>query len=243
MSSLNNIEKMLQIATIEQLYGMLQKMQSNNVQSNNAETNNLDNSTNNSFTTLLNEMQSNTKQLINNMLVVQQTQHSSFILMMNDLNSRFSKLEQRLEEIYSHNETNTTTNNNIVQINGQQKLTKYDGFIKSNKESLKEENIKLNIKELENNVHHEQVLEEELEEQQEVEEEEEEELEVEVEEELEEEQDELEEEEEEEVFEIEIDDVTYFATDENNGVLYEVDKDGDVGKKVGIIKDGEPIFI
>ena len=59
--------------------------------------------------------------------------------------------------------------------------------------------------------------------------------------------DELEEEEvdeqEEEVFEIEIDDVTYFATDEDNGVLYEVDKDGDVGKKVGIIKDGEPIFI
>lgn len=50
-----------------------------------------------------------------------------------------------------------------------------------------------------------------------------------------------EEEEEEEVFEIEIDDVTYFATDEENGILYEVDN-GDVGRKVGIIKDGEPIF-
>ena len=49
-------------------------------------------------------------------------------------------------------------------------------------------------------------------------------------------------EESEEVFEIEIDDVTYFATDEENGILYEVDKDGDIGKKVGIIKDGEPIF-
>ena len=46
----------------------------------------------------------------------------------------------------------------------------------------------------------------------------------------------------EEVFEIEIDDVTYFATDEENGILYEMDKNGDVGKKVGIIKDGEPIF-
>ena len=52
----------------------------------------------------------------------------------------------------------------------------------------------------------------------------------------------LEEEEEEEVFEIEIDDVTYYATSEENGILYEVDKDGEVGKKVGIIKDGEPIF-
>ena len=51
-----------------------------------------------------------------------------------------------------------------------------------------------------------------------------------------------EDEEGEEVFEIEIDDITYFATDEENGILYEVDKDGEVGKKVGIIKDGEPIF-
>ena len=48
--------------------------------------------------------------------------------------------------------------------------------------------------------------------------------------------------EDEEVFEIEIDDVTYFATDEENGILYEVTKTGEVGKKVGIIKDGEPIF-
>jgi hypothetical protein len=51
-----------------------------------------------------------------------------------------------------------------------------------------------------------------------------------------------EEEEEEEVFEIEIDDITYFATDEENGILYEMTNDGDIGKKVGIIKDGEPIF-
>jgi len=33
-----------------------------------------------------------------------------------------------------------------------------------------------------------------------------------------------------------------FATDEENGILYEVTKTGEVGKKVGIIKDGEPIF-
>lgn len=46
----------------------------------------------------------------------------------------------------------------------------------------------------------------------------------------------------EEVFEIEIDDVTYYATHEENGILYAVEKDGDVGPQVGIIKDGEPIF-
>ncbi len=51
-----------------------------------------------------------------------------------------------------------------------------------------------------------------------------------------------EEEEEEEVFEIEIDDITYFASGEENGILYEMTSDGDIGKKVGIIKDGEPIF-
>jgi hypothetical protein len=51
-----------------------------------------------------------------------------------------------------------------------------------------------------------------------------------------------EQEQEEEVFEIEIDDITYFATDEENGILYAMTKDGDVGEKVGIIKEGEPIF-
>ena len=55
-------------------------------------------------------------------------------------------------------------------------------------------------------------------------------------------EEEEEEEEEEEVFEIDIDDVTYFATSEENGILYEITDDGEVGKKVGIIKDGEPIF-
>ena len=58
----------------------------------------------------------------------------------------------------------------------------------------------------------------------------------------EEEESEEEEEEEEEAFEIEIEDVTYFATGEENGNIYEIDSAGDPGKKVGYIKDGEPIF-
>ena len=58
-----------------------------------------------------------------------------------------------------------------------------------------------------------------------------------------EEQEEKVEEDDEEVFEIEIDDVTYFATDEENGILYEADENGEVGKKVGIIKNGEPQFL
>ena len=55
-------------------------------------------------------------------------------------------------------------------------------------------------------------------------------------------EEEAEEEEEEEVFEIEIEDVTYFATNEENGPIYAVDKDGDPGNQVGYLKDGEPFF-
>jgi len=50
------------------------------------------------------------------------------------------------------------------------------------------------------------------------------------------------EEDEEELFEIEIDDSTYCTNNENNGFIYELDKDGNVGKKVGYLKDGEPYF-
>ena len=48
-------------------------------------------------------------------------------------------------------------------------------------------------------------------------------------------------EEEEEVFEIEIDDVTYYTSDIENGKLYKND-DGEVGDEVGHLKDGEAYF-
>jgi hypothetical protein len=49
-------------------------------------------------------------------------------------------------------------------------------------------------------------------------------------------------EDEEDVFEIEIDDTTYFTNDEENGSIYEIDENGDPGKKIGHLKDGEPFF-
>jgi hypothetical protein len=52
----------------------------------------------------------------------------------------------------------------------------------------------------------------------------------------------VEEEEEEEVTEIEIDDVTYFTNDDENGFIYEATEDEEVGDKVGYFKDGEPFF-
>jgi hypothetical protein len=49
-------------------------------------------------------------------------------------------------------------------------------------------------------------------------------------------------EEDEELFEIEIDDETYCTNNEVNGFIYILDKDGDVGDKIGYFKDSEPIF-
>jgi len=128
-------------------------------------------------------------------------------------------------------------------------------FVADEEEEVEEESVadaeeSVADAEEEEEVEEESVAEEE-EEEVEVEEEEEEEVEEESvadaeeeEEEVEVEEDEEEEEvdEEEEVFEIEIDDITYYATNEENGPLYEVDKDGDPGNKVGYLKDGEPFF-
>jgi GLPGLI family protein len=55
-------------------------------------------------------------------------------------------------------------------------------------------------------------------------------------------EEEVEEEEEEELFEIEIDDVTYCTNNDENGFIYQLSEDGDVGDKVGYLKDGEAYF-
>jgi hypothetical protein len=46
----------------------------------------------------------------------------------------------------------------------------------------------------------------------------------------------------EEYIEIDIDDITYCTNNEENGFIYELTEDGDVGDKVGYLKDGEPFF-
>jgi len=131
-------------------------------------------------------------------------------------------------------------------------------------EKEEKENIKLEIKEVELELEEEEdeseEKDEELEEEevekeelQEAEEEKEQELESEEEdqevekEELEEAEVETEEEEEdsdedEEYIEIEIDDIAYCTNDEENGFIYEIDKEGQPSKKVGYLKDGEAIF-
>lgn len=50
------------------------------------------------------------------------------------------------------------------------------------------------------------------------------------------------EDEEEGVFEIDINNVTYYTTDEANGDIYEITQDGEPGNQVGRFIDGSPIF-
>uniref|UniRef100_A0A6C0ERG4 Uncharacterized protein n=1 Tax=viral metagenome TaxID=1070528 RepID=A0A6C0ERG4_9ZZZZ len=54
--------------------------------------------------------------------------------------------------------------------------------------------------------------------------------------------DEFEQEIEEEFFEIEIDDITYCTNNEDNGFIFELNEDGEIGKKIGYFKESEPFF-
>ena len=278
MTSLNNIEKLIQMATIEQMYTLLQNMK-NNIQINENEnkTNNTENKQSNldksyfdlCFETLNNSINNMKEEIINI-----DKKHTIFLHRLTDV---VEKLETRLlvkdVKIDTHKY-------NLEKAIGLPNLLEEE-HIKLKIEEKSSEQIETNIQEVLitlGKLNEKEVLEEEEEEEEEstealeedkevLDEEEEEDKEVleedkedleeqEDKEDLEEQEDkevleevvseeeesEEEESEEEEVFEIEIDDKTYFATHEENGILYEVTSDGEVGKKVGIIKDGEPIF-
>ena len=55
-------------------------------------------------------------------------------------------------------------------------------------------------------------------------------------------EDDDEEEEEQGVFEIEVDGVSYYTTDEMNGELYTIDVNGDPEDMIGKLVDGEAVF-
>ena len=52
----------------------------------------------------------------------------------------------------------------------------------------------------------------------------------------------VEDDEDNEVFELEIDGKVYYATDEDNGIIYNIDENGDIGIEIGKLINGEPIF-
>ena len=332
MTTLNNIEKMIQMATIEQMYNMLQKMRSESNENNIINENNVDNnSDNDSINTCHAEvLNHNIKNVLKHVLTVEALcnavdtrsndtfkildtttrvlsttvdviaqkfeQFTTHIQMLSDKIDRLQSVnsvnllqgQTKITDYYSENtECNdneevvkpelVTTNN--IELKVEEKLIKEDTCSSNDKEHINnkvedeqsvieedytssesevatddEEVVDEHVNDNKANENEEQCdPKEEVNEATNLEEEETLEDSNEVEEEcsgdtVEDDETESEEEgEEEEVFEIEIDDVTYYVIyytpgDEENGTLYEVDKDGEVGKKIGIIKDGEPIF-
>jgi hypothetical protein len=265
MTSLNNIEKLIQMATIEHMYEMLQKIK-NDINLNHLSENIFDTSNcSNNF--LPPENYKNEVNELNETISIIKSDNTNIMKIIDTLSSRINYLELELQELKSKNDTlsseikrlNEPSQCGHITLKIEEKNIDTCELLEKNNDEMLEKIKQLEEVELEEEVEQEVELEEEEQEEleeeeqeeleeeeqeQQQEEEEEEELEEEVgtDEEKEEKKDSLEEEDDEEVFEIEIDDITYFTTDEENGILYEVTSDGEVGNKVGIIKNGEPIF-
>jgi hypothetical protein len=306
MSTLNNIEKMIQMATIEHMYSLLQNMRTNVVYEKDQTTCN-----NSTFTATSEDLIQRLNTTCNNGFQQQSLLSELFTNKLDQVMTHIQMLSDKIDRLHAGTtlspctQTNKITNyfpkseepeptgikltileDETMDSDDEEDINpalitcstiEFNSVPPSNNENMSQielpvtdtsVNIELKIEEISKPVP--EVVDEESSESEvatddeeeevvkEVEEEEEEEVVKEVEEEEEEEavtedlDEELsvgeelgeqeEEEEEQELFEIEIDDITYYATDEENGVLYAVEKNGDVGKKVGIIKDGEPIF-
>jgi len=252
MTSLNNIEKLIQMATIEHMYEMLQKIK-NDINLNHLSENIFDTSNcSNNF--LPPENYKNEVNELNETISIIKSDNTYIMKIIDTLSSRINCLELELQELKSKNDTlsseikrlNEPSQCGHITLKIEEKNIDTCELLEKNNDEILDKIKQLEEVELEEEEHEEEQeeLEEKAEEEEELEEEqEEEEEEVGTDEEQEEKKlDSLEEEDDEEVFEIEIDDVTYFTTDEENGILYEVTSDGEVGNKVGIIKNGEPIF-
>jgi hypothetical protein len=301
MASLNNIEKLIQMATIEHMYEMLQKLKNdisynelkNDISCNEGINNIFDESLKKNDSTIfdngfcsnellvsqINELKDINKNISYETEILTRT-IESLVNKVISLENEMKELKEQFQNTHQNKQincldTDSKEKEERIKLKIEEKNIIYDSDnLTNNYETLVEEEEQEEEEEEEEEqeevVQEEKVVQEEEEElveeeeQEQVKEEEEEAVvqedgDVEEEEEEEEEEEvatdeeeevnvkkeeclEEKESEEEEVFEIEIDDVTYFTTDEDNGILYEVDSDGEVGKKVGIIKNGEPIF-
>jgi hypothetical protein len=300
MATLNNIEKMIQMATIEQMYNILQNMRKDNndishvqFESNSMHNHNNDNVNSLHILSRLNLLDDNIKDIhfksneyfvqLNKVADLFESKMSQMATLIEIIGNKIDKLyeqttlnknlilegQRKITDYFSNNEEHIRLQiNEVVPVSimesvsvsvpvpeaFKQDLLEHVNVVESDSESevatedeeeqgVEEQKVEEEDEEQEEVEEEQEEVEEEEKEEEEVEEEQKEEEEVEEEQKEEQEDEEQEdEEEEEEVFEIEIDDTTYYATSEENGILYEVTKDGEVGKKVGIIKDGEPIF-
>ena len=285
MANLNNIEKLIQMATIEHMYEMLQKIK-NDITLNQLSDTIFDSSSplnsSNNFLPPDDDNYKNEVKNINDTISIIKSDNANMMKIIDTMLMRVYSLEVEIKELKSKNDTLSSELKKMTELNSSESLKGGHITLKIEEKNINTGgNLAINsndmidkIKQLEEEDEEEvEVDEEEVEvDEEEVEVEDQEEVEVEdqeEEEQVEDQEEEVEEEvgtddeeeveqkevkkeeqhesleeddEDEEVFEIEIDDITYFTTDEENGILYEVTSDGEVGKKVGIIKNGEPIF-
>ena len=166
MTSLNNLEKLIQMATIEHMYSMLQKISNNNLNlpeliipskhpsfnDQNFNDQNLQTDTYTSdiknitdlLTVIQNNNQQNVETIVSLVLRVKQLEDE---LSNSRLLMRVNNLEEELTQIRSN--TNNNSKYLCQQIRGQQVLTSYPGFSNQIPETkpVEEEHIKLKIEE------------------------------------------------------------------------------------------------
>jgi cobalamin biosynthesis protein CobT len=196
---------------------------------------------------ILNKLNKQQQQLdsLMNMLSCQSREIEALKQVLSKKDREISMLRCGLSDIASKQQStiekaHTYTESKIVEMSNSENIKLH--IIEQDEEEEEQDEVEQQEEE-EEQEQEEQEEEEEQEEQEEEEVEEQEEDEVEQKEEVEEqEKQKQEEEEEEELYEIEIDNITYCTNDEENGFIYEMTKDGDVGKKVGYFKDSDCIF-
>jgi len=157
---------------------------------------------------------------------------NDFVKINNELfNKLLIEINELKLEIIKHSDSTTRIEKENIKLEivdeivNECKINENDGEVESNIEEL--------VVDLEEE---EEAEEEEAEEEQDLEEETEEVVSVET------ETKEEEDDDEEELIEIEIDDVTYCTNNEENGIIYELDKEGNVGKRLGCLKEGDAYF-
>jgi hypothetical protein len=176
MSTINNLEKLIQMATLEQMYVMLEKLRVNTLNnhkdfnfsdinlSNNINNNTNDNTSKNDFETELiyikNEIQNMSSKIkindnmeneltskMNNMFQIMDHKLKMKDDMIHKLSTRVNEIE---EELYRIKNTDKDTNSISKQIKGQQSLKNYPGFSNDVEQKNKEKDdahIKLEIEE------------------------------------------------------------------------------------------------
>ena len=144
MTSMNNIEKLIQIATIEHMYSMLQKISNNTKDDSNINDESIKKY---NYDDVISTLTGKVYDL------EQKCQSKNYDNIIFTLTTKVNNLERELDEIKSN--TNNNSRYLCQQIRGQQVLTSYPGFLNTSVSPIQstklidEEHIRLKIEEKE----------------------------------------------------------------------------------------------